>query len=169
MDLGFAADRVFVNNASFGTYASVVADPAYRDAKLQTTLRTLPGLLTGEDAPGLRMRAGDTQVGGLQALLVSNNPYLRAVDSARPGRRERLDSGLLGVLGVRVGNTAQAARLVRGARSGSVLRLRADEVVVDAERTHVPISATMVREAPAEHLDRLAPPVRDWVERHLVR
>ncbi|MFF7047047.1 diacylglycerol/lipid kinase family protein [Streptomyces griseorubiginosus] len=139
VDLGFAADRVFVNNASFGTYASVVADPAYRDAKLHTTLRTLPGLLTGEDAPGLRMRAGATLVGGLQALLVSNNPYLRAVDAARPGRRERLDSGLLGVLGVRVANTAQAARLVRGERSGSVLRLRVDEVVVDADTADIAV------------------------------
>lgn len=139
VDLGFAADRVFVNNASFGTYASVVADPAYRDAKLHTTLRTLPGLLTGGEAPGLRLRAGPTRVGGLQALLVSNNPYLRAVDAARPGRRERLDSGLLGVLGVRVANTAQAARLVRGARSGSVMRLRADEVVVDADTADIAV------------------------------
>ncbi|MFF7933702.1 diacylglycerol kinase family protein [Streptomyces sp. NPDC007940] len=139
VDLGFAADRVFVNNASFGTYASVVADPAYRDAKLHTTLRTLPGLLTGEDAPGLRMRADGTSVGGLQALLVSNNPYLRAVDAGRPGRRERLDSGLLGVLGVRVANTAQAARLVRGGRSGSLLRLRADEVVVDADTADIAV------------------------------
>ncbi|MFF7070792.1 diacylglycerol/lipid kinase family protein [Streptomyces pseudovenezuelae] len=139
VDLGFAADRVFVNNASFGTYASVVADPAYRDAKLHTTLRSLPGLLTGEDAPGLRIRAGPTRIGALQALLVSNNPYLRAVDSARPGRRERLDSGQLGVLGVRVSNTAQAARLVRGARSGAVMRLRADEVVVDADTADIAV------------------------------
>lgn len=139
VDLGFAADRVFVNNASFGTYASVVADPAYRDAKLHTTLRTLPGLLTGDHAPGLRMRAGSRQIGGLQALLVSNNPYLRAVDAARPGRRERLDSGLLGVLGVRVANTAQAAGLVRGDRSGSVMRLRADEVVVDADTADIAV------------------------------
>ncbi|MEV7072379.1 diacylglycerol kinase family protein [Streptomyces sp. NPDC093990] len=139
VDLGFAADRVFVNNASFGTYASVVADPAYRDAKLHTTLRALPGLLTGEAAPVLRIRAGPTRVGALQALLVSNNPYLRAVDSAHPGRRERLDSGQLGVLGVRVANAAQAARLVRGDRSGSVMRLRADEVVVDADSADIPV------------------------------
>ena len=41
-------------------------------------------------------------------------------------------------------------------------------VVVDAERTAVPISATQIREAPADHLDRLAPPVRAWVEANLV-
>jgi HTH-type transcriptional repressor of NAD biosynthesis genes len=48
-------------------------------------------------------------------------------------------------------------------------RFGAVAVVVDAERTNVPISATMVRESPAAHLDRLAPPVRAWVAQHLVR
>jgi len=43
-------------------------------------------------------------------------------------------------------------------------RLGAEPVVVDAERVHVPISASMVRADPATHLDRLAPPVRAWVE-----
>lgn len=43
-------------------------------------------------------------------------------------------------------------------------RLGADAVVVDAERVNVPVSATMIRESPADHLDRLAPPVRAWVE-----
>ncbi|WP_079144268.1 diacylglycerol/lipid kinase family protein [Streptomyces agglomeratus] len=138
VDLGFAADRVFVNNASFGTYAAVVGDPAYRGEKVQTALQALPGLLTGPDAPTLRMRAGTTHADGLQALLISNNPYQRAVDLAHPGRRERLDSGLLGVVCVRVANTAQAARMVRGSRSGSLLRLTAETVVVEADTATVP-------------------------------
>ncbi len=144
VDLGYAADRVFVNNASFGTYASIVTDPAYRDAKARTALRTLPGLLTGEDAPGLRAQADGTRLDGLQALglqalLVSNNPYGRAVDAARPGRRERLDSGLLGVVCVRVGNTAQAARIVGGPRSGGLVRLSAGEVVVESDTGTLPV------------------------------
>ncbi|MFJ4355844.1 diacylglycerol/lipid kinase family protein [Streptomyces massasporeus] len=139
IDLGYAADRVFVNNASFGTYAFVVTDPAYRDAKARTTLRTLPGLLTGEDAPRLRARADRTHIDGLQALLVSNNPYGRAVDAANPGRRGRLDSGRLGVVCVRVGNAAQAARLVRGPGSGGgLIRLRAETVVVEADTDTLP-------------------------------
>lgn len=44
-------------------------------------------------------------------------------------------------------------------------RFDAEPVVVDAERITVPISATMIRQDPARHLDRLAPPVRAWVER----
>jgi nicotinamide mononucleotide adenylyltransferase len=43
-------------------------------------------------------------------------------------------------------------------------RLGAACVVVDADRSTVPISATMIREQPAEHLDYLAPPVKGWVE-----
>lgn len=48
-------------------------------------------------------------------------------------------------------------------------RFGAEAVVVDADRTTVPISATMIREAPADHLDRLAPPVRAWVEANWLR
>ncbi|MFJ9668875.1 diacylglycerol/lipid kinase family protein [Streptomyces sp. NPDC101219] len=139
VDLGYAADRVFVNNVSFGAYGFVVTDPAYREAKSRTTLRTLPGLLTGDGAPTLRARADGVSVDGLRALLVSNNPYGRVVDAARPGRRERLDSGLPGVVCVRVGNTAQAARLVRGARSGGLVRVNAGEVVVEGDTATLPV------------------------------
>ncbi|MFE2097566.1 diacylglycerol kinase family protein [Streptomyces sp. PTD9-10] len=138
VDLGFAADRVFVNNVSFGTYAVVVANPAYRDQKVRTALRELPDLLTGDRAPRLRMRAGRSRASGLQALLVSNNPYRRAVDVDRPGRRVCLNSGRLGVLCVRVGSTVQAARLLRGPRSPGLTRLTAREVVVEADTPTVP-------------------------------
>ena len=47
-------------------------------------------------------------------------------------------------------------------------RFGAESVVVDAERLTVPISATMVRAEPAAHLDRLAPPVRRWVEENWI-
>jgi diacylglycerol kinase family enzyme len=140
VDLGYAAGRVFVNNASFGVYAFVVTDPRYRDAKAATTLRALPGLLTGEDAPRLAVRADGTRVDGLQALLVSNNVYGRAVDAAHPGRRERLDAGLLGVVCVRVANAAQAADVAaRGPRSESLVRLATGEAVVDAGADTLPV------------------------------
>ncbi|MEU2778258.1 diacylglycerol kinase family protein, partial [Streptomyces sp. NPDC007162] len=134
VDLGYAAGRVFVNNASFGTYAAVVGDPGYRDAKLRTVLQMLPALLTGPDAPRLRMRAGRRRAGGLQAVLVSNNPYRRLADPARPGLRESLDSGRLGVLGVCVDSSAGAARLLAGGRrSPAVTRLTTRKVVVDTD------------------------------------
>jgi HTH-type transcriptional repressor of NAD biosynthesis genes len=51
---------------------------------------------------------------------------------------------------------------------GIAARFGATPVVVDAERVTVPISATQIREAPADHLDRLAPPVRAWVQANLL-
>ncbi|WP_079252750.1 diacylglycerol kinase family protein [Streptomyces sp. BBFR25] len=139
VDLGYAADRVFVNNASFGTYAAVVTDPAYRDAKARTVLQTLPGLLTGEEAPSLRMTADRRHMAGLRALLVSNNPYGRAVDVSHPGRRGRLDTGLLGVACVRVTSTAEAARLASRPHSGGLVRLTADEVLVETDTATMPV------------------------------
>ncbi|MGW7385238.1 diacylglycerol/lipid kinase family protein [Streptomyces sp. NPDC054794] len=168
IDLGFAADRVFVNNASFGTYAVVVGDPAYRDRKVRTVLQNLPDLLTGEEAPRLAMRAGQTSAEGLQALLVSNNPYRRFGDPSAPGRREGLDSGLLGVLCVRVESGAEAAGLVTDPRSPGLLRLTAAEVVVQADGDTVPVGIDgehVVLDAPV--VCRIAPGVlRVRVPRH---
>ncbi|MFK8024526.1 MAG: adenylyltransferase/cytidyltransferase family protein [Ilumatobacter sp.] len=47
--------------------------------------------------------------------------------------------------------------------SGIADRLEAEAVSVDPERATVPISATQVREEPAAHLDKVAPPVRQWI------
>ena len=43
-------------------------------------------------------------------------------------------------------------------------RFGALSVAVDPERITVPISATMIRERPADHLDRVLPEVRAWIE-----
>lgn len=43
-------------------------------------------------------------------------------------------------------------------------RFGAEGVSVDPDRGAVPISATMVRQRPGDHLDFLAPEVRAWVE-----
>jgi len=51
---------------------------------------------------------------------------------------------------------------------GIAARFEALPVVVDADRVTVPISATQIREAPADHLDRLAPAVRKWVQANLL-
>ena len=48
--------------------------------------------------------------------------------------------------------------------SGIADRLEAVPVVVDADRVNVPISATQIRDEPAAHLDKVAPPVRRWIE-----
>jgi diacylglycerol kinase family enzyme len=140
IDLGLIGDRTFVNNASFGAYAQVVQSPAYRDDKSGTALAMLPDLLTGHQGAHLVVRVdGQVILDGPQAVLVSNNPY-ETGDIAGLGRRARLDQGVLGVVGVKISNAAQAAGLLRRAqRSRSVTVLTAREVVIDADQPHIPV------------------------------
>ncbi|MEU7603330.1 diacylglycerol kinase family protein [Streptomyces sp. NPDC041003] len=136
---GRSEERVFINNASFGVYAEVVQSPAYRDDKARTILEMLPDLLTHHSGARLRVRAGSLTKDGPQAVLVSNNPYERG-DSAGLGRRGRLDSGLLGVLCVGVGNAAEATELLlRGGQGRGLTEATAREVVVDADAPVIPV------------------------------
>jgi diacylglycerol kinase family enzyme len=140
IDLGMIGDRAFVNNASFGVYADIVENPAYRDDKAGTVLRTLPDLLGGHQGAHLIVRAdGRVILEGPQAVLVSNNPY-EAGDIAGLDRRARLDRGVLGVLGVKVDNAAQAAGLLnRAARSRELTALTAREVIIDSDQPQIPV------------------------------
>ncbi|MFD7120351.1 diacylglycerol kinase family protein [Streptomyces sp. NPDC059922] len=130
-------ERVFVNNASFGAYAAVVQSPGYRDDKARTTLQLLPDLLTHHTGPRLTVRADSVAIDGPQAVLVSNNPY-RLGDPAGLGYRDRLDSGVLGVLGVKVDNAVQAASMLRGRRGSGLTSATARQVVIDADAPRVP-------------------------------
>ena len=140
IDLGLIGDRTFVNNASFGVYAEVVQSPAYRDDKTGTVLQTLPDMLSGHQGAHLVVRVdGRVILEGPQAVLVSNNPY-ETGDIAGLGRRARLDQGVLGVLGVKVENAAQAAGLLRRAqRSRELTTLTAREVVIEANKPQIPV------------------------------
>jgi diacylglycerol kinase family enzyme len=138
IDLGFIADRPFVNNASFGAYAAVVQSPAYRDDKTRTTLDQLPGLLAGQQGPRLVARAENVTVEEPQAVLVSNNQYGMG-DIAGLGRRARLDRGTLGMFAVTVNSAAQAAGLLRGRNSRGLTSVVGREVVVDADASQIPV------------------------------
>jgi len=139
IDLGRVGDRVFVNNASFGAYATIVQSPAYRDDKTGVTLDLLPDLLTGHQGPVLRVQVGDDlAVMGPQAVLVSNNPY-GLDDVAGLGRRYRLDGGDLGVLAVHVRGAADAASLLFGGRPGTITRTAARFVAIDADVARLPV------------------------------
>ncbi len=143
---GTADSRPFVNNASFGAYASIVQSPAYRGDKVGTTLGLLPELLTFERGPTLtarayphgRTRPGETVIHAPQAVLVSNNPY-RMDDLVGLGRRERLDAGVLGVLGIKVEDATQAAELLLGRYATGMTVVTAHEVVVDADLPEIEV------------------------------
>jgi diacylglycerol kinase family enzyme len=117
-----------------------VQSPAYRDEKTGTALAMLPDLLTGHQGAHLIVRAdGQVILDGPQAVLVSNNPY-ETGDIAGLGRRARLDQGVLGVVGVKIENAAQAAGLLRAAqRSRHLTTLTAREVIIDADQPRIPV------------------------------
>jgi diacylglycerol kinase family enzyme len=99
LDHATVNDRVFLNNVALGVYAAVVEQPAYRDAKVETTLSLLPKLVS-EGGPWFDLRFDVPDHGHLEStslLMVSNNAYdLRAAF----GRRGALDGGELGILTV---------------------------------------------------------------------
>ncbi len=113
IDLACVNDRVFVNNASLGVYAKVVQSDAYRDAKLDTWTGMLPDLLGPDAEPiDLEFTAPDgSRCDDAPLVLVSNNPY-RLASLAGAGTRERIDTGLLGVVAARVRSAADVSRFV---------------------------------------------------------
>lgn len=113
IDLATVNGRVFVNNASLGLYADIVASDAYRDAKLRTALDTLPDLLgPNADSLDLHFIDGDgAPRDTADVVLVSNNPYeLSTLDGV--GTRERMDSGRLGVMALTLNSAADARRFL---------------------------------------------------------
>jgi diacylglycerol kinase family enzyme len=138
IDLGRIGNRIFVNNASFGVYAELVRSPAYRNDKRGTTLQLLPDLLSADGTHQLTAYAGTAVVEGPQAVLVSNNPY-DTNDIAGLGRRDRLDTGKLGIIAVRVANAAQAVSLMRADRSPGLTVLESREITIDAPAPQIPV------------------------------
>ena len=141
VDLAVVGGRAFVNTASFGAYAEIVQSPEYRDAKAGTALEAMPGLLLGYSKPPLDATAEGVRLSSLQALLVSNNPYAAPEPMAAGGRRPRLDLGILGVVGVRVGNAAQAAEIaLRGSRASGLFVSTTPRLTVDSEAKNIPVA-----------------------------
>jgi diacylglycerol kinase family enzyme len=137
VDLGVIGGRTFVNNASFGAYAEIVKDPAYRADKLGTTLELLPDLLQEHRGPQLTVYADGAEIIAPNALFVGNNPYGTG-DIAGLGRRARLDCGVLGVIGVTVHSARQAADLLRARHAAGLRVLTTREVTVTADTPQVP-------------------------------
>jgi diacylglycerol kinase family enzyme len=99
IDVAEVNGRLFLNNISLGIYGDAVRNPAYRDAKIRTLLKTAEKVLgPSAEVPALRLV---DDVGRehqhLALVLVSNNPY--TLDRPlTPGARPALDSGRLGII-----------------------------------------------------------------------
>ncbi|MEV7155068.1 diacylglycerol kinase family protein [Streptomyces misionensis] len=168
VDLGYAGERAFVNNVSFGAYAALVQDSAYREDKIGTMVRILPEFLARHQGPELVVRAGLLTVDRPDAVLVSNNPY-QIDDPAGLDRRAQLDSGLLGVLAARAETPAETAARLRSGQMHGLARLATPEdVVIHADAPVVPVGL----DGEADTLRtpvrcRISPrTLRVWVPRH---
>ncbi|MDQ1633341.1 MAG: hypothetical protein QOJ32_150 [Frankiaceae bacterium] len=145
IDLGSVGGRTFVNNASFGAYAEIVQDPAYRDDKRGTALRLSPQLMT--EQRGIReVEVDGRKLPRPQAILVSNGAYATN-DLAGPGRRTSLVGGKLGLLAISVSSAWDAVGLLGRFRrqfsdrsyDAGLTRSSADEVVVHAYELTLPV------------------------------
>jgi diacylglycerol kinase family enzyme len=117
IDLGEVNGRVFVNNVSLGLYASIVRSPEYRDAKIDTTLSTLPLVLGPGSAPFDLSFVGldGTLHDGAHVVQVSNNPYGRTPPTPS---RPRLDTHRLGVITLEIDDDRSAARFFSALAEG---------------------------------------------------
>ncbi len=123
IDLATVNGRVFVNNASLGLYADIVASQEYRDAKVRTALDTLPDLL-GPGSRTLDLRHVDGQGVSRETahvILVSNNPYVLG-SLGGLGTRERMDTAALGVATLVLTSAADARRFIALEAAGQVER-----------------------------------------------
>jgi diacylglycerol kinase family enzyme len=98
LDLADLNGRVFVNNVSLGLYATIVRSPEYRDAKVDTTLATLPRVLgKGTEPFDLRFTEPDGSTHeGAHLIQISNNPY--GTTTSGIGSRPRLDTRQLQII-----------------------------------------------------------------------
>ena len=119
LDLADVNGHVFVNNVSLGLYAAIVRSPEYRDAKVDTTLATLPKVLGPDSRPfDLRFTGPDgTEHSGAHVIQVSNNPYGRTASGM--GSRPRMDTQELGVVSLVLGpEGGSAAALLAALATG---------------------------------------------------
>ena len=101
IDLAEAGDQIFVNNASVGIYTRLVRA---RDAQsLPKWLATFPAAWTV--LKGLRVRRLEIEINGSRRIIetpllfIGNNPY--NLTGRRLGKRDALDTGMLGINAVR--------------------------------------------------------------------
>lgn len=160
VDLALLGDRVFVNNASLGVYATVVQSPKYRGAKVATIAEQLPELLgPGADKFDLHFARPDgPDEPPADVVLVSNGVY-RLDRLSGFGTRERLDAGALGIVTVTVDRARDLPSLITAELTGQLDRFtgyrtwQAAEFVVRSGRPVVEVGVD------GEAL-RLEPPLR---------
>jgi diacylglycerol kinase family enzyme len=118
MDLADLNGHVFVNNVSLGLYAAIVRSPGYRDAKVDTTLATLPQVLGPQTEPfDLRFTGPDgADHRGAHVIQISNNPYGTTTGGLMS--RPRMDTGQLGIFSLVLDKKGGAAAFLTALATG---------------------------------------------------
>ncbi len=115
--------RVFVNVASLGLYATIVSDPAYRDAKTETTIDTMRSLEESGRKFDLQFTDGSgRERDTADLIMVSNNRYTVTGLLNDIGKRERLDRGGLGVLMLEVPDASGVTKFATFYAAGRIDR-----------------------------------------------
>jgi diacylglycerol kinase family enzyme len=99
VNVGHVGGQVFLNNVSFGIYAEAIADPDYREHRVESVEHATKETVEGSgDQAGLAVQTpeGETR-DRIDVLLVSNNPY-QFIGPPDYGGRAALDTGRLGVV-----------------------------------------------------------------------
>jgi diacylglycerol kinase family enzyme len=125
VDLALLGDRVFVNIASLGVYATVVQSHAHRDARLATTAQVLPDMLgPGGERLDLRYTGADGEPAPpADVVLVSSGVY-RLDSLSGFGTRARIDASVLGIVTVTVDRARDLPVLIAAETGGHLDRFR---------------------------------------------
>lgn len=124
IDVANINDRIFLNNASFGLYADIVAHPEYREHKMEVSRKVLGSIATGDQKPyDLQFQHNNTKFKQAVQVLISVNSY-NTVNISELGHRERLDGGVLQVTAVTRLNDALVKTLLQPTTLNKLSKLK---------------------------------------------
>ena len=131
IDVGVVAGEVFLNNVSFGLYATAIADPEYRNHRARSITDAAVDTARKTDTQITLILSDGRVVTDAEVLLASNNPY-RFIGPPDFATRPALDTGTLGII-----VADRRSRRQRG--PAAFTRFEAATLTVDAD--HGEISA----------------------------
>jgi diacylglycerol kinase family enzyme len=118
---GNGEERTFLNNATFGVYADMVADPDYRDAKLETAQKLISEIVNGERQPSpldFNNADGTAFDSAFLIMIAVGNYELDSITDI--GVRSALDDGVLQVSVLEPSDEPDLRRLTTAAVLGSL-------------------------------------------------
>jgi diacylglycerol kinase family enzyme len=121
VESGNGERRTFLNNATFGAYADMVAEPSYREAKLETAQRLVSEVVNGDRQPSpLHFVHPDGQVFDSAFLIMVAVGEYQLDSLADIGIRSALDDGALQVSVLEPSDEPELRRLTTAAVLGSL-------------------------------------------------